>query len=109
VHTLFDGADRRGGFSAARHTGTPFAPEFVTKPAARIPHEPGAMTREQVVDRIITINPTATRGFLDKFKKKSLDLYLDHLQYAEQPRGPSSKPWNRPGDTPAICVFAHED
>ena len=106
MHTLFDGANRRGGFSAAPQTRSQREPE----PAfARIPHEPGTMTREQVVDRIITINPTATRGFLDKFKKKSLDLYLDHLQHAEQPRGPRSKPWKRPGDTPAICVFSHED
>lgn len=59
------------------------------------------LTREQVVDRIITINPTATAEFLASFNEDSLTKYLDHLVTASGPRGGHSR-WLRPGDSPAI-------
>ncbi len=59
------------------------------------------LTREQVVDRIITINPTATAQFLARFRDESLEKYLDHLVVASGPRGRHSR-WERPGDSPAI-------
>lgn len=56
------------------------------------------LTREQVVDRIITINPTATADFLNRFRDQSLELYLERLSSATR-RGAS---WVRPQETPAI-------
>ncbi|MEM9063900.1 MAG: hypothetical protein AAGB51_00255 [Planctomycetota bacterium] len=98
MNSLFDRPDRRAAFAAP---GAAVSPDTSTTPAS-------TMTREQVVDRIIRINPTATRSFLDRFKKNSLDLYLEHLAHAQQPRGPRSAPWRRPGDTPAVCIYSSE-
>jgi hypothetical protein len=64
---------------------------------------PSRLTREQVVSRIIHINPTATAKFLSRFREESLERYLDHLLVASQPRGPQSR-WIRPGDSPAIVA-----
>jgi len=66
------------------------------------------LTREQVVDRIITINPTATAEFLDHFNHESLGKYLDHLIAASGPRGRQSA-WARPGDSPAIWGRVSQD
>jgi hypothetical protein len=61
------------------------------------------LTREQVVDRIITINPTASTTFLSKFNEASLGRYLDHLLASSSPRGRNAR-WMRPGDSPAIMT-----
>jgi len=61
------------------------------------------LTREQVVERIMTINPSAAADFLARFKSESLSNYLEHLVSAQQPRGRGSR-WVRPGDSPAIMV-----
>jgi hypothetical protein len=66
------------------------------------------LTREQVVDRIITINPTATVSFLERFNSRSLGMYLDHLVSASRPRGRGAR-WLRPGDTPAILGRESQD
>jgi hypothetical protein len=66
------------------------------------------LTREQVVDRIITINPTATTTFLSKFSEASLGRYLDHLVAASGPRGRHAR-WMRPGDSPAIMARERRD
>jgi len=66
------------------------------------------LTREQVVDRIITINPTATTSFLSKFNEDSLGRYLDHLVATSGPRGRNAR-WLRPGDSPAILVRERRD
>jgi len=66
------------------------------------------LTREQVVDRIISINPTATTAFLDRFSEQKLEKYLDHLVAASGPRGGQSR-WLRPGDAPAITVRDAQD
>ncbi len=62
------------------------------------------LTREQVVDRIITINPTAKSSFLASFNEASLGRYLDHLVAASGPRGRHAQMWMRPGDSPAIMT-----
>ena len=59
------------------------------------------LSREQVVDQIISINHSATAQYLDQFERGSLDTYLDHLISSQQPRGPHAR-WDRPGDTPSI-------
>lgn len=66
------------------------------------------LTREQVVDRIIKINPTATEAFLSRFSDDSLGEYLDHLVMASGPRGPESR-WLRRADSPAILARESED
>lgn len=64
---------------------------------------PAAMTREQVVDEIISVNPSATAEFLAQFDDGLLNKYLEHLHFTAQPRcGKTS--WDRPGDAPAIMV-----
>ncbi len=66
------------------------------------------LTREQVVTRIIEINPTATSDFLASFSERSLGRYLDHLVVATGPRGGQSR-WQRPDDIPAIMSRVSRD
>lgn len=76
-----------------------------TKPAScemaevRSPNQATRLTREQVVDRIITINRSASPAFLDRFADPQLRHYLDHLTHTEQRH---NIPWIRTGETPAI-------
>jgi len=63
------------------------------------------LNREQVVDQILTINPSAGRGFLEQFEADRLGDYLDRLICARSPRGGESG-FIRRGDTPAIVVGA---
>ncbi|MBL8764918.1 MAG: hypothetical protein JNM07_11675 [Phycisphaerae bacterium] len=65
------------------------------------------LRRTQLMDRIITINPTASRDFLDRFADRALATYLEHLETLEVPRGSTAR-WVRPGDTPA-AVSRHTD
>ncbi|MBO6514347.1 MAG: hypothetical protein JJ974_10320 [Phycisphaerales bacterium] len=64
---------------------------------------PAALTREQVVDEIISVNPSATADFLAQFDDTLLSKYLDHLRFTARPRCGKSA-WDRPGDAPAIMV-----
>lgn len=66
------------------------------------------LTREQVVDRIIAINPTASTAFLERFRSESLEAYLKHLVVASGPRGSHSR-WVRPAETPAITWREAQD
>ena len=59
------------------------------------------LSREQVVDQILTINPSAGRSFLEQFGADGLSDYLDRLINARSPRGRESR-YVRRGDTPAI-------
>lgn len=59
------------------------------------------LSREQVVDQIMTINPSAGRAFLEQFGAEGLCDYLDRLINARSPRGRESR-FVRRGDTPAI-------
>jgi hypothetical protein len=61
------------------------------------------LSAAQLIDRIVTLNPTASSEFLAQFSPKSLGRYLAHLTAAQEPRGPASR-WTRPGDSPAIVM-----
>ncbi len=45
------------------------------------------LTREQLLDRIMTLNPTATSEFLSRFGDDDLDEYLTRLTAAQAARG----------------------
>ncbi|MFG0329539.1 MAG: hypothetical protein ACF8PN_06510 [Phycisphaerales bacterium] len=59
------------------------------------------MTKDQLVQAIIGLNPTAAVDFLMRFDALDLRRYLDHLQMTREPRGRESR-WSRPADSPAI-------
>ncbi|MBM4109455.1 MAG: hypothetical protein FJ255_11715 [Phycisphaerae bacterium] len=61
------------------------------------------MSSAQLIDRIVTLNPTATSEFLAQFSPRSLGRYLAHLTAAQEPRGPSAR-WSRAGNSPAIVM-----
>jgi len=64
-----------------------------------------ALHRNQIIERILRLNPTASVQFLDSFGPNALSAYLDHLDSADQPRGSGSR-WTRTCDTPAIVCRA---
>ena len=53
------------------------------------PARPGLMSQ------IITINPTASAAFLERFGTRDLEHYLRHLNAAQRPRGADAR-WVRP-------------
>lgn len=72
--------------------------------SAPLPQAPAArLSREQVVDQILTINHSATADYLAQFAEPQLSKYLDHLLNAQEPRGRHAR-WDRPGDAPAIMT-----
>lgn len=52
----------------------------------RDPDPIGRLSREQVVNRIIAINRSATEQFLARFRQPALEQYLDRLLEAQRPR-----------------------
>lgn len=66
------------------------------------------LTREQLIDRILALNGTATAEFLARFTGPALTAYLEHLICAQTPRGRQSG-WTRRGDSPAIVSFETAD
>lgn len=44
------------------------------------------MTKRQLIDEIVTINQSATPGFLARFEDVDLDEYLQHLRLSRTPR-----------------------
>lgn len=65
------------------------------------PEAPPALSRLQLLDRILVINGTATKAYLETFSDLALARYLAHLETIDSPRGGR---WERPGDSPAILV-----
>ncbi len=63
-----------------------------------------ALSREQLIDRIQSLNPTASADYLAKFAEEDLSLYLDHLTALCEPRGRMAR-WLRRGETSAIQCF----
>ncbi|MEM7755422.1 MAG: hypothetical protein AAF297_07270 [Planctomycetota bacterium] len=62
-----------------------------------------ALSREQLIDRILFLNPTAEVAFLDGFEEPGLRQYLHRLQHAHAPRGRHAV-WTRPiGVRPVGC------
>ncbi len=74
--------------------------------AAATTSEPLATTlsRAQLMERIAALNPTATSVFMSRFTDSALALYLEHL-HAKLVDTDITRPWRRPGDTPAIWNF----
>ena len=58
-------------------------------------------SKEQLIESIQRINPSALREFLSTFDWHALRRYLDHLSMTLEPRGVDSH-WTRLGDTPAV-------
>lgn len=63
------------------------------------------LSRELVIDEILTLNPSATVDFLNAFSEPRLRLYLTRLRTAQHGRGREAR-WLRVGDSPAIV--SHE-
>ena len=62
-----------------------------------------AMSRSQLIDRILFLNPSASVAFLDDFDEDGLRDYLGRLQHAHAPRGRTAV-WSRPsGVSPVGC------
>jgi hypothetical protein len=57
--------------------------------------------RPRLMSQIITINPTATAAFLERFGTRDLEQYLRHLNASQQPRGRAAR-WVRPEGGRAI-------
>ncbi|MBC7771341.1 MAG: hypothetical protein H7210_02485 [Pyrinomonadaceae bacterium] len=66
------------------------------------------LTREQVVDRILSMNTTASTDFLGSFSDSALRDYLDHLQSATIPRGPQARWVRRPGTRAVVMSESRE-
>lgn len=45
------------------------------------------LTREQVVDRILALNPSSDADFLHAFTDEDLAVYLQRLDSIQEPRG----------------------
>ncbi len=63
-----------------------------------------ALNREQLIDRILLLNPTACPTFLSTFAPNDLTHYLEHLSVAQEPRGRGAR-WIRRAETPAISKY----
>jgi len=80
----------------------------ITHPQAGTLNRPTDGSREQVIDWILTLNPSASRAFLERFEARPLAMYLDHLMAAQSPRGRTAR-WVRPDETPAIVGGSTRD
>ena len=81
---------------------SPSTPEFSPAAAAETTGV-ARLTREQVIDEIITHNPSAGAEFLDGFSEPRLRIYLTRLRSPRRGRGRDTR-WLRPGDSPAIVA-----
>ncbi len=79
-----------------------------TSPFSGDPVTSDLLSRSQLIERIITHNPTASVEFLEDFSESALRNYLDHLLSAQIPRGRLAR-WVRPGDTPGIVMAEPRD
>ncbi|MBS0189259.1 MAG: hypothetical protein JSS51_14435 [Planctomycetes bacterium] len=61
-------------------------------------------TTPQLVEQIIQINRTATTAYLHQFGRGELREYLEHLLFAQRPRGRDAV-WVRPAEGHGI-IFA---
>ena len=59
--------------------------------------DPSRLTREQVVDRIMHLNPSARHEFLGDFEDDELNIYLERLTAAARPRGRFARWERQPG------------
>lgn len=61
------------------------------------------MTKDQLIDEILDMNPSADVAFLQSFGPNALERYYQHLLLLREPRGRNST-WVRIGDTPAMVM-----
>lgn len=78
------------------------------RPSSGDPVTSELLSRSQLIERIITHNPTASVAFLEDFSEAALRNYLDHLLSSQIPRGRLAR-WVRPGDTPGIVMAEPRD
>ncbi|MEM7621951.1 MAG: hypothetical protein AAF235_01970 [Planctomycetota bacterium] len=64
---------------------------------------PPELRREQIIGRILDMNPTAPATFLDQFTTERLGAYHDRLARARRPRGRDSR-WLRVAETRAVTM-----
>lgn len=60
------------------------------------------LSKDQLIDQILSLNPSAEPDWLSQFRIDALESYLRHLHFMQEPRRRSR--WVRPGDTPAIVT-----
>ena len=63
----------------------------------------GFLSREQLIDEIISSNPSATADFLSDFENRGLRLYLTRLRSVQMGRGRDAIS-ERVAETPAIVA-----
>lgn len=79
-----------------------FAPHtFVGTPESV--SESRRLTREQVVDRILSMNHSVDADFLRRFEEEELRMYLQRLDAAQEPRGRRAV-WVRRDGRPGISA-----
>ncbi len=70
--------------------------------------EPADPAIAALIDEIRMYNPSAAQSFLAGFTRRDLEVYLEHLGSAKEPRGRTAR-WLRPGDTPAMVLRQQHD
>jgi hypothetical protein len=75
-------------------------PDFV--PITTIRKETPMLTKNQVIDAICRLNPTAPIDWLSGFDLSALRRYYEHLLITLEPRG--TRGWVRMSDTPAVIT-----
>ncbi|GAB4382770.1 MAG: hypothetical protein Kow0022_01020 [Phycisphaerales bacterium] len=61
------------------------------------------LSKGQLIEQILLLNPGATSEFLADFSVSELSQYLNHLLWLQQPRSGQAR-WTRPGETPAVVA-----
>lgn len=61
------------------------------------------LSLDQLIDRVMELNPTASRAFLSRFSPREVREYLEHLQLTTEPRG-SHSAWVRPDGSRAVIT-----
>lgn len=77
-------------------------PEPIRQPIKRW-EDTEVLSRGQLMEQIMEINPGASLDFLADFGADELAQYLDHLLWLEQPRTAHAV-WVRPADSPAVLA-----
>ena len=82
------------------------------------------MTKRELIDEIVELNPTATPEFLADFEQSDLAEYLQHLQWVAEPPAaegkgdltppavsltPEPQPADEPALKPVVAVVADTD
>lgn len=63
------------------------------------------MTKRELIDDIMSLNPSAEPGFLAEFNAADLQRYLDKLIWLQEPRGDRARGFS-PGQAPALRTEA---